>query len=202
MAYKHKDELKGNGLWADFIKIRKDLTETGMLAVDAGTQAYNLVNEPGFQPGSKGIDPITKEKLSDVKKKKAVGKASSDDFVGSVVQPPLEACIWAGENFLLDDITAEHAPSKLAWAYMSSMKKNEKIVEQFFATVLPKTFPSSKEIEADAQRRDDGSAITDLIDRVGEAARKSQEPVLPHGPEGVPGESGVPEENVDAGERE
>jgi hypothetical protein len=86
--------------------------------------------------------------------------------------PPLEAIQWAVEHAYLDGVTAEEAPSRLAWSIMCWAKKNAAQMNALFTTLLPKIVPKTKE-EMGEGHSDDGKLI-ELLDAVERASEEAK----------------------------
>ena len=74
---------------------------------------------------------------------------------------------WIYNNLMVEDVTAEDAPSPGAWAHLQYHRSTPEAMTDFFTKVYPRLIPAKGTIQKLADKlHDDGRTTFDLLDRL------------------------------------
>jgi len=156
-----RSELVESGLWAAFVERREALKAGGMAAPDAWAQAFTEVTS--------GAVPVV-EAVVEAPEKSGVPDSGLDRVNREVFADRTcsitRTVEWVAKQMMVDNPSAEDAPSMEAWSMLSWARRSNQNEAQFWGQIWAKMMPSKQQLEASERLSDDGSAVLELIERV------------------------------------
>lgn len=75
---------------------------------------------------------------------------------------------WVLDNFLVEDVTPEDAPSAFAWTYLCLARDRErpKVSENLFSDTIERLLPTKTQLETSEKFVDDGRTQMQALDRL------------------------------------
>lgn len=160
-----RSELVERGLWAAFVERREALKAGGMAAPEAWGQAFDEVT-------SGSVPVVASESVSTGEAPEKSGTPDSGlERVNREVFADRTCSItrtveWVAKQMMVDNPSAEDAPSMEAWSMLSWARRSNQNEAQFWGQIWAKMMPSKQQLEASERLSDDGSAVLELIERV------------------------------------
>jgi len=186
--FARKAELVERGLWQVFVDRREGLKGMGVAAPEAWDQAYEEVMNGvvagqgdgggvgGGGGGDVGVASVGVEPGG-------VGKSGAPDFsLGRVKREVFgdRTCAitrtveWVAKQLMVEDPSAEDAPSMEAWSMLCWARRSNANEAQFWGQIWSKMMPSKQQLEAAERLSDDGSQVFAVIERVRLASEASR----------------------------
>lgn len=188
-------ELRGKGLWDDFLRLREAYKLQGMSPQDAWRLAYDQIKDstPSGEPfvwvkernqGLKGALPTILKNMGG----KVPAPSGSDNDLYSRIKhktaPPATVMHWVFNHagLELSDLDVDAIPSPGALKLLQRVQTSDAAYDAFFAAYT-KLLPSRTQLDAEARFQDDGRESFRLLDDL--------EAELNAGSQGTEGERGV-----------
>jgi hypothetical protein len=186
--FARKAELVERGLWQVFVDRREALKGMGVSAPEAWDRAYEeamngVVASQGDGGGSGGDGVVDVGAAPVGVESGGVGKSGAPDFsLGRVKREVFgeRTCAitrtveWVAKQLMVEDPSAEDAPSMEAWSMLCWARRSNANEAQFWGQIWSKMMPSKQQLEAAERLSDDGSQVFAVIERVRLASEASR----------------------------
>lgn len=153
-----KAELISKRLWSRFLKVRKQLLDSGMLPSEARETAYKAVT-------GVGVDGVGGEVLKVVGISVGNGLLSGSEFKNKPKCSLRSDIEWVYEHMGIE-VKPEDAPSPGAYAYLIECQSDTSVRSEFYRSVITRMLPSKSQLDLEQERGTGGNLVLSQVERI------------------------------------
>jgi len=170
----YREKWESLGRWTEFVGAREANKLAGMKPREAADKAnYDLDAKypEAKEYHRKGQEPPPED--APIRPAAKAGAITLSMWAGRRQPTPGQEVVWVHENFIIENLIPQDAPSAGAWGLLAWAKDNE----SEFREIWKKLVPAKMETQVGDRFIDDGRTV-DLLDEIELEATDTQEPAV------------------------